>query len=150
LLPDSEGGAMFSVAVSTLQGPGHVTVALRGELDLIDATDVAVALAAAAHRAPLVIVDLAELNFIDVSGVAALARGWHHVRNAGGDLRLAAPQEQVRKMIDIIYPGGDFSVGASAAQALTPQDVHGAALETRSRGHRLCLESPSHHRCDCL
>ncbi len=124
---------MFSVGVSTLQGPGHVTIALRGELDLIDATDVAVALAAAAHLAPLVIVDLAELNFIDVSGVAALARGWHHVRNAGGDLRLAAPQEQVRKMIDLIYPGGDFPVGASAARAPEPQDVHGAVQETRSR-----------------
>jgi anti-sigma B factor antagonist len=141
---------MFSVGVSTLQGAGQVTVALRGELDLIDATDVAVALAAVAHRAPLVVVDLAELNFIDVSGVEALARGWHHVRNAGGDLRLAAPQEQVRKVIEIIYPGGDFSVGASAALALTPQDVHGAVQETRSRGHRLCLESSSHHRCDCL
>jgi anti-sigma B factor antagonist len=141
---------MFSVGVSTMQGPGHVTVALRGELDLIDATDVAVALAAAAHRAPLVIVDLAELNFIDVSGVAALARGWHHVRDAGGDLRLAAPQEQVRKMIDIIYPGGDFSVGASGAPAPTTEDVHGAVQETRSRGHRLCLESQSHHRCDGL
>ncbi len=140
---------MFSVRVSTLQGTGHVTVALRGELDLIDAADVAVALAAAAHRAPLVIVDLAELNFIDVSGVAALARGWHHVRNAGGDLRLAAPQEQVRKVIDLIYPGGDFSVGASAARGLEPRDVHGAVQGTRSRGHRLCLGSPSQRRCDC-
>ena len=141
---------MFSVGVSTVQGPGYVTVALRGELDLMDATDVAVALAAAAHRAPLVIVDLAELNFIDVSGVAALARGWHHARNAGGDLRLAAPQEQVRKVIDIIFPGGDFSAGASAAKALKPQDVRGAEPETRPRGHRLCLGSPGHRRCDCF
>jgi anti-sigma B factor antagonist len=140
---------MFSVRVSTLQGPGYVTVALRGELDLIDATDVAVALAAAAHRAPLVIVDLAGLNFIDVSGVAALARGWHHARNAGGDLRLAAPQDQVRKVIDLIFPGGDFSVRASAGRALEPRDVHGAVRETRSRGHRLCLGSPSQRRCDC-
>ena len=30
---------MFSVDVSTVQGPGHVTVALRGELDLIDACE---------------------------------------------------------------------------------------------------------------
>jgi anti-sigma B factor antagonist len=141
---------MFSVVVSTLQGPGYVTVALRGELDLMDASDVAVALAAAARRAPLVIVDLGGLNFIDVSGVAALARGWHHARNAGGDLRLAAPQEQVRKLLDIIFPGGDFSVGASAAEALKPQDVHGAVQETRSRGRRLCLGSSGHHPCDRL
>jgi anti-sigma B factor antagonist len=148
LLHKHEGGAMFSVSASIVQGPGHVTVALRGELDLIDATDVAVALAAAADRAPLVIVDLAELNFIDVSGVAALARGWHHARNAGGDLRLAAPQERVWKVIEIIFPGGDFSAGASA-RALKPQDVRGADQETRPRGHRLCLRSAS-HRCDCL
>ena len=141
---------MYSVGVSTLQGPGHVTVALRGELDLIDASDVAVVLAAAAQRAPLVIVDLAGLTFIDVSGVAALARGWHHARNAGGDLLLAAPQEQVRKVIDIIFPGGDFSAGASAARALKPEDVRGADQETRSRGQRLCVGSPSHRRCDCL
>ena len=140
---------MFSVGVSTVLGPGHVTVALRGELDLMDATDVAAALAAAAHRAPLVIVDLAELNFIDVSGVAALASGWHHARAAGGDLRLAAPQEQVRKVIDIIFRGGDFSVGASAARTLKPQDVRGADQETRPRGHRLCLGSPGRRRCDC-
>ena len=36
---------MFSVGVSTLQGPGRVTVALRGELDLMDASDVEDALA---------------------------------------------------------------------------------------------------------
>jgi len=66
---------MFSVDLSTRECDGHVVVALRGELDLVDAADVAAALAAAVAREPRIIVDLAGLEFIDCGGVAALARG---------------------------------------------------------------------------
>ena len=41
-------------------------------------------LAAAVAREPGIIVDLAGLEFIDCSGVAALAPGRRHVRQAGG------------------------------------------------------------------
>ena len=83
---------------------------------------VAVALAAAARQAPLVIVDLSGLSFIDASGVAALARGWRHARDAGGDLQVAA-QEQVRKMLDLIAADGDFSAPPHAVRPVKPQDV---------------------------
>ena len=86
---------MFSVDLSTRECGGHVVVALCGELDLVDAADVAAALAAAVACEPRIIVDLAGLDFIDCSGVAALARGRRHARQAGGDLLLAAPQQQV-------------------------------------------------------
>ena len=66
---------MFSVDFSTCERDGHIVIALRGELDLVDAADVAAALAAAAARAPEIIVDLADLAFIDSSGVAALGTG---------------------------------------------------------------------------
>ena len=75
---------MFSVDLSTRECDGHVVVALRGELDLVDAADVAAALAAAVAREPRIIVDLAGLEFIDCSGVAALARGRRHAQQAGG------------------------------------------------------------------
>jgi len=68
---------MFSVDLSTRECDGHVVVALRGELDLVDAADVAAALAAAVARDPGIIVDLAGLEFIDCSGVAALVRQPH-------------------------------------------------------------------------
>jgi anti-anti-sigma factor len=70
--------------LSTRECDGHVVVALRGGLDLADAADVAVALAAAVAREPRIIVDLAGLEFIDCSGVAALARGRRHARQGGG------------------------------------------------------------------
>ena len=61
---------------------GYAVVALRGELDLIDAADVADALETFAAREPRIIVDLAGLEFIDASGIAALVHGRRHARDA--------------------------------------------------------------------
>ena len=108
---------MFSVDLSTRECDGHVVVALRGELDLVDAADVAAALAAAVAREPRIIVDLAGLEFIDCSGVAALARGRRHARQAGGDLLLAAPQQRVLRVVAITRLAGEFSVHASVEEA---------------------------------
>jgi anti-sigma B factor antagonist len=41
------------------------------------------------------------LEFMDSSGVAALVRGRKHARHAGGDLLLAAPQQQVLRVLAI-------------------------------------------------
>jgi anti-sigma B factor antagonist len=92
---------MISVDLSTRECDGHVIVALRGELDIADAVSVAAALAAVAAREPEIIVDLAGLEFIDSSGVAALARGRKQARHAGGDLRLAAAQQQVLRVLTL-------------------------------------------------
>src|SRR5580700_9208902 len=84
LLLKQGGTPVFSVDLSTRECDGHVVVALRGGLDLADAADVAVALAAAVAREPRIIVDLAGLEFIDCRGGAALARGRRHARQGGG------------------------------------------------------------------
>jgi anti-sigma B factor antagonist len=112
-----EGGPMFSVDLSTRECDGHVVVALRGELDLVNATDVAAALVKVAAREPMIIVDLAALEFIDSSGVAALARGRKHARHAGGDLVLAAPRQRVLRILAITRLVDDFSVHASVEEA---------------------------------
>ena len=97
---------------------GYAVVALRGELDLMDAADVADALEAFAAREPRIIVDLSGLEFIDVSGVAALSRVRRHARDAGGDVLLAAPQQRmVRQVLSIIWEGDGFAVHASVAEA---------------------------------
>ena len=81
---------------------GYAVVALRGELDLVNAEAVAAGLRAVAAREPRIIVDLAGLEFIDASGIAALVRGRRHARNAGGDVLLAAPQRLVRRVLAIV------------------------------------------------
>ena len=105
---------MTSVAMSTTERDGKVAVALRGELDMADAASAAAAVAA---RQPQIIVDLSFLEFIDSSGVAALARGRKMARHAGGDLLLAAPQQQVLRVLVLTRLIEVFSVHASVDQA---------------------------------
>jgi anti-sigma B factor antagonist len=109
---------VISVDLSTRECDGHVIVALRGDLDVTDAVSVAVALAAAAARAPEIIVDLAGLEFIDCGGVAALARGRTLARHAGGDLRLAAARQQVLRVLTLTRLIEDFAVHASVDEAV--------------------------------
>ena len=105
---------MISVDLSTRECDGHVIVALRGELDIADAVSVA----AVATREPEIIVDLAGLEFIDSSGVAALARGRKQARHAGGDLRLAAAQQQVLRVLTLTRLIEAFPVHASVDEAV--------------------------------
>src|ERR1039457_5756626 len=108
---------MLSVDLTTRDCDGHVIVVLRGELDVSDAAGVVAAFVVIVARQPEIIVDLAGLEFIDSSGVAALAHGRKHARHAGGDLHLAAPQRQVLRVLTITRLIDVFPVHASADEA---------------------------------
>lgn len=108
---------MVSMDLSTCENDGQAVVALRGELAVADAASVAVALAAVAARAPEIIVDLAGLEFIDSSGIAALVLARVQARRAGGDLLLAAPQDQVLRALAVIRLADVFSVHARVLEA---------------------------------
>ena len=108
---------MVSVDLNVRECDGHVVVALRGELDVAEAVKVAAALAAVAARKRDVIVDLAGLEFIDSSGVAALARGRKHARHAGAELLLAAPRPQVLRVLILTRLIDAFPVHASVDEA---------------------------------
>jgi anti-sigma B factor antagonist len=116
---------MCSVDLSTRGCDGRVVVALSGELDVADAANVVAALAVVAAREREIIVDLAGLEFIDSSGVAALVRVRKQARHAGGDLLLAAPSLQVLRLLALTSLIDVFSVHASVEQA--------AAAAERSR-----------------
>jgi len=117
LLQMQEGAPMVSMNLSSRECDGRAVVALRGELDVVDAASVAAALTAVAVRAPEMIVDLAGLEFIDSSGLAALVLARKQARQAGGDLLLAAPQDQVLRVLAVTRLAGVFSVHASVEQA---------------------------------
>ncbi len=108
---------MVSMDLSTRESNGQVVVALRGELDIADAASVAAALVAVVARAPEIVVDLAGLEFIDASGVAALVLARVQARRAGGDLLLAAPQDQVLRVLAVIHLAEVFAVHASVDEA---------------------------------
>jgi anti-sigma B factor antagonist len=127
---------MFSVDLSTRDYDGYGVVALRGELDIADAAAVVAALAVVIAREPEIIIDLAGLEFIDCGGVAALARGRELARLAGGELRLAAPQPRVLRMLTLtrlidvlpVHASVDEAAGhiPRAAAPAAPRPVHAA------------------------
>jgi anti-sigma B factor antagonist len=108
---------MFSMNLCSGEYGSHVIVALHGELDLVDARAVADALEAIAAREPRIIVDLSGLEFIDASGIAALSHGRRHARGAGGDLLLAAPQQQVQRVLAILWEASGSGLPVSVAKA---------------------------------
>jgi len=109
---------MFSADLSAHEGGDHVVVALRGELDMADAASIAATLTEIAARGPTIIVNLAALEFMDSSGVAALARGRRQARQAGGDLVLAAAQQQVLRILVLTRLADAFLVHASVNEAI--------------------------------
>ena len=139
---------MFSMNLGSGESRGYVVVTPRGELDLASAPALAAALGVVAAREPRIIVDLAGLEFIDASGVAALSRGRRHARNAGGDLLLAAPQRQVRRVLAIIWEVDGFAVHASvteaAASAGAPRRVVAPVPRqaTKLRWQRMAMNPP--------
>jgi anti-sigma B factor antagonist len=116
---------VLSVELTVRDIGGHAVVALRGELDLASTPAVATHLiAAVAACGPSIIVDLAGLESIGYSGLGVLIRVRKWARENGGDLTLAAPRQQVRRillatgLIDVfsVYPSVDQAAdGAGAA-----------------------------------
>lgn len=110
---------MFNVDLSVGDFDGYAVVALCGELDLLDASDVASHLVAAvAAYGPSIIVDLAGLKFIDSCGLGVLVRVLSWTRESGGDLSLAAPRRQVRRVLGSTGLIDVFSVYPSVKQAV--------------------------------
>jgi len=108
---------MVSVELSTREDDGRIVVVLRGELDVTEAAQVAASLAVVAASGRHVIVDLEGLEYIDSSGLAALVLGRQHARRAGFDLMLAAPQQQVLRMLAITRLLDVFAVHACVNDA---------------------------------
>ncbi len=128
---------MLSMDLNIRHSEDQVVVALRGELDVEDAASAASALIALAARNCQIIVDLAGLEFIDSSGLAALVLARRHARQAGGDLLLSAPQRQVLRLLTVtrlievfaVDAGGDKVAGrAECSSAAAPVAVRPAIL----------------------
>ncbi|MCU1543193.1 MAG: anti-anti-sigma factor [Microbacteriaceae bacterium] len=87
-----------------IQNVDELVAVIRGEgrLNMVSAPDLrtAVAEAVAAGR-PRVVVDLSGVEFMDSSGLGALVGCLKTTRQAGGDLRIAAPSDQVTMVLKL-------------------------------------------------
>ena len=81
--------------------PGLHIGALHGELDLASAAGLAEALVAIAGST--LVVDLADLSFMDSSGIGALVVARNRIRAKGlGELLVARPTAIVQKALEIV------------------------------------------------
>ena len=79
---------------------GTAIVALHGEVDVLTVDQVRVALADAIAGAPrAIVVDLADLDFIDSTGLGALVFGFQRARDAGIAFRLTRASRGVRQVL---------------------------------------------------
>ena len=96
----------------------HMVVTLRGELDVIDAAAVGTVLATAVAGVPRVVIDLSGLEYIDCCALRVLSRARSQARRVGGDLLLTAPGPVVLRVIALAGMSADFTVHASAGEAV--------------------------------
>ena len=87
--------------VTSLDRDGDtVVVALRGEVDVLTVDQVRLALGEAIAARPRdIVVDLADLSFIDSTGLGALIFGFQRSRDAGIGFRLARPTRNVHQVL---------------------------------------------------
>ncbi len=145
---------MFNVDLSIRDAGGQAVVALRGELDLASTPDVASHLiAAVAACGPTVIVDLGGLESVSYSGLAVLVRMLKWTRGSGGDLTLAAPQQQVRRLLEVtglidVFPVYD-SVEEAASSPTPTQPSSPATLPGPCPASATCCRRVSPERTAC-
>jgi len=100
-----DGSAVLRVIPS--RDAGGLRLLLEGELDgstagqLVDAAAAELAGAAPAGTCPDLCLDLAELEFVDVSGLRSLAAVRAQVRDGGGRLRVSGARPFARRLLQL-------------------------------------------------
>jgi anti-sigma B factor antagonist len=94
--------AVVDLLVGTRPGPGCTVVEVRGELDMATSVQLQESLRRLVDAGDRhLVVDLAEVGFMDSSGLGALVTVFQTLTDADGWLRLAAVQPTVRRVLSI-------------------------------------------------
>src|ERR1700730_18255800 len=107
--------------IDVRQEQDRVVLALHGELDLVGApllqseTD-----SDAVKQAPLVVLDLEDLEFIDSSGLRVILSAHERSRERGQAFALTRGSQQVQRLLSIAGVSGHLAVLTSADEALAP------------------------------
>ncbi|MCX4585656.1 STAS domain-containing protein [Streptomyces sp. NBC_01481] len=121
--PQGDGAAQkgrFDVEVRPVAGA--VVLVLSGELDHDTAEPLREALSDAVRAAPeRIVVDCADLNFCDSTGLNLLLRARLAAREADGRLALSALRPPVARMFDITGAQAVFPVYAGLDEALADE-----------------------------
>ncbi|CAN5850429.1 STAS domain-containing protein [soil metagenome] len=115
----------FSVSFSREAHPHTTVLSLRGELDAHTAPELEVAFEKCLEDgSPLVIVDGAELKYISSAGLGVFMAFLEPIREAGGDLKIAALQPRVFDVFDLLGFPMLFDVQPSVSAAAERFDAN--------------------------
>jgi anti-anti-sigma factor len=88
--------------VSCLHSEGHAQLALRGELDMSCAPLLMRELEAAeSHHPKQILLDLAELSFMDVTGLRTILDAARRARRAGSQVVIANPRPHIIRLLEL-------------------------------------------------
>jgi anti-anti-sigma factor len=126
---------LFDQAVTSPQALRLVTVALPGEIDFINASEVRDALALALDSGgAVVIADAAETTFCDCAGVRALIHAHRRAAASARCLRVAASSRGVRRVLELT--GADQILDIYPTLAAATVTAHGGCCAAGSASAR--------------
>lgn len=107
--------------VQTRQSDNGVTiVAPTGRLDVAGAPSLREAVSEAVRTgSPRVVIDMEGISFVDSTGLGSVIAALKQVRSREGELRLAAPNQQVRVVLELTTLDRVFPYYATVEEALT-------------------------------
>jgi anti-anti-sigma factor len=100
-----EEESMARFAATTSDVPGGLRVALAGDCDMAVREELTATLLAAVGRSTSVVVDLAEVDFLDSSGVHGLIAAHRAALERGGHIYLENPTGSVAAVLDLTGVG---------------------------------------------
>lgn len=112
----------MALEVETRQADNGVTVvAPTGRLDVAGAPALKEAISEAVktdgpHR---VVIDMEGVSFVDSTGLGSVIAALKQIRGGKGDLRLAAPNQQARVVLELTTLDSVFPYYATVEEALT-------------------------------
>lgn len=111
----------MTLDVQTRQVDNGVTVvAPTGRLDVLGAPALKDAISEALKNgSPRVVLDLEGVSFVDSTGLGSVIAALKQIRGSQGDLRLAAPNQQVRVVLELTTLDRVFPYFATVEEALT-------------------------------
>jgi anti-sigma B factor antagonist len=111
----------MALEVETRPADNGVTVlAPTGRLDIAGAAALKEAIGEAVKNAPpKVVIDMEGVSFVDSTGLGSVIAALKQIRNSQGELRLAAPNQQVRVVLELTTLDRVFPYYATVEEALT-------------------------------
>ena len=111
----------MSLEVQSRQVDNGVTVvAPTGRLDVAGAPALKDAISEALKNGPpRVVLDMEGISFVDSTGLGSVIAALKQIRSSQGDLRLAAPNQQVRVVLELTTLDRVFPYYSTVEEALT-------------------------------